>query len=173
MRRPTQLRTNGGISIGASCLFVVLNDEQGASKDFAGSGTGAEFELFMRSRKGWDLRLGYSLVAEGLYSEVDMAEAQLERYVLGFSLPLARGKSFGLTLGGGLAWNQLDIVMVDPNADIAGPGGFVDLGLTISLGRNLGVEVKGRYISWQGESGVGEQGAEQSSVVSAGISLGF
>lgn len=150
-----------------------MNEENGASRQFAGTGTGTEVELFIRGRGGWDFLIGASQVSEGLYSDVDTAGARMDRYLLGIRLPLVRSPSFGLTLGGGAAWNQLDIDVEDPNADIAGPGGYVDLGMTISLGRHMGLEVTGRYISWQGEDGVGESGAEQSTVIAAGMVLIF
>ena len=170
---PRSERARRTYALGVLGGLVMANDENGSAKEYAGTGFGQEIELQLRHKSGRQYFVAWSQVDEGLWSAVDNAEVRLSRYLLGARLPLTGGRAFGVSLGGGVAYNQLDIQVEDPNADIKGYGGYVDLALALNMGRHMSLNVTGRYLAWLGEDGVGGEGSEQSTIVVAGVTLAF
>jgi hypothetical protein len=156
-----------------SAGMLLSSTEHGAVTEFVGSdGSGTEVRLGYGAPNRWSLSIALSQTVDGAFSQVDGTESVLNRFMLGTGRSWRLGRKMSIGAGGGLAMNILDIDDPEPNRDIEGLGGYLELRLGLTFG-SFDVGVSGRALAWQGTDGFGNKGSEFSTVIGADLGLRF
>ncbi len=153
--------------------LVPISNELGASRDFAGNGSGFEVGVGVHSQSGWSWSAGWFRASEGIYSDVDRRPAAIEHYLIGVSYARVKRRGIRITPGAGLAWNRVDIESKSAVRDIEGPGGYLGLRVSLDLAARLQIGAGGKLILWRGKDGLGNTASEMSLMAGLDVCVHF